>query len=127
MFVEEKKSGEAIPDLGALRVDRILMLADEIEKPTLGICFDMSAIRKHKGNCGTACCIAGHIREMFTDCDIFGEGAGIGVTETQSRQLFTPDGYSTNEALNDRSRAGRVLRHLAASPPPARSKVDWSV
>lgn len=125
MYLDEKTSGEALPDLGTLRVDRILMLADEIERPTKGMGFNMEFWMPTETSCGTACCIGGHANLMFGgpvngSFDVTGDL--LGLTKEQTVNLFTPYGWHFERKLNDRPRAARVLRHLAST-----GKVDWSV
>lgn len=128
MFLDEKKSGEALPDLGSLRVDRILMLAEEIERPTRGWGFNING-----WSCGTTYCIGGHILAMFCnnkyldDDDLVSDnnntltvtaGMAIGISLGNATRLF----YGGIPEDVTRYRAARVLRYLAAT-----GKVDWSV
>lgn len=122
MYLDEKTSGEALPDLGTLRVDRILMLADEIEHPNHGWGFDMSS------PCGTVCCIGGHCHLMFGEYNAHtlnwtnNARKHIGLSLEDANALFMPHNWHSDKSLSDRPRAARVLRHLAAT-----GKVDWSV
>lgn len=122
MFVDEKKHGEATPDLGTLRVDRILMLADEIEKPTKGWDLDMSILYQHR-SCGTSACIAGHALLMFDPKAIFiGDAEPIlGLDAARANALFKPKNWD-HPKYNNRRRAARVLRHLATT-----GNVDWNI
>ncbi len=134
MFVETKREGEATPDFGTLRVDRILMLADEIEKPTRGFGFNMDwwsvngavlkgwPLREPTNYCGTVCCIGGHAEAMYgTKRDLGWTEAGrlLGLDEVKAYLLFYPN--LGDYASISRSHAARVLRHLAAT-----GLVDWS-
>lgn len=118
MFLDEKQHGEAAAaapsNLGALRVDRLLLLADEIERPTQGWIYDMRI-----GRCGTRACLAGHAELMFGND---GGEMAFGLTDDQRDALYMPVGWDFDRAYNDRARAARVLRHLAAT-----GIVDWSV
>lgn len=124
MFVDEKLQGElqgVKPDLRTLRVDRLLALAEEIERPSRGWGFDMSRwpYRTYMGGeCGTPACIAGHAEAMYL-CD---PQDALGISDLKAQVLFFPELYDGPEYDTiDRAWAARTLRHLAAT-----GIVDWN-
>lgn len=129
MFLDDKHQGPApavaAPLTEGLRVDRILLLADAIECPIPGRGFSMRDWAVDTSDCGTACCIGGHTNLLFGGprhggFAIAGDLLGLGKNQTWA--LFLPQGWDTDRSLNDRARAARVLRHLAAT-----GIVDWEV
>lgn len=123
---QEPAPAVATPLAEGLRVDRILLLADEIERPTLGLGFHMGNIETQTA-CGTVCCIVGHVHHMFGTTDIWEARKALGLgCLTAHTNLFVPPGWAddwaTVAAKYPRERAVRVLRHLAAT-----GIVDWDV
>lgn len=126
--------------------ERILDLADIIEKAKINVKFSMGDwVEDHGGlNCQTAACIAG-----YAVCAAHGEDRAkqavfrpegrlklfpghrgiqdeaariLGLTEEQSDQLFVMDGWDHPMEKVTKKQAAKVLRHLAET-----GKVDWGI
>lgn len=108
-----------------MNTERVLALALAIETESDGIGFNMT-VPFHKDSCGTMACIGGHCRAIWPPADMeleFIEEAtarALEIDEVMACDLCYPRGV-VSMSLVDKTKAVKVLRHLAAT-----GMLDWS-